>query len=124
MKNRLILTALLFLLVMILVGVMVYLGYLNSTLALSLAMASAVGLANFIFFVLFMRFSLKKSNKIFLVMNFGGIIFRLILMLFVVFLVLFYLKVDRYAFIFGLLFWYLFFQVFEILIVKESYKKS
>lgn len=124
MKNRLILTALLFLLVMILVGVMVYLGYLNSTLALSLAMASAVGLANFIFFVLFMRFSLKKSNKIFLVMNFGGMIFRLILMLFVVFLVLFYLKVDRYAFIFGLLFWYLFFQVFEILIVKESYKKS
>lgn len=96
----------------------------SPNLAFSLVLASVIGLINFVCFVLFVELSIKKSNKIFLIFNFGGMVFRLILMLFVVFMVLNYLKVDRYAFIFGLLFWYMFFQIFEILIVKGSNKKS
>ena len=95
---------------------------MNSNIAFSSGLASMIGLVNFITFVVFVHFSLKKSNKMFVILNLGGMLFRMISTLAVVFMILNYLKIDRYAFIFGLLFWYMFFQIFEILIVKESYK--
>jgi len=124
MKNKLILSGSLFVLLTLLLALMLFIRIFDENEAFSLGLASFIGLCNFILFVVFVQISLKKSNKTFLILNFGGMIFRLFLMLIVIFIALIYLKVDRYAFIFGLLFWYMFFQLFEILIVKESYKKS
>lgn len=88
--------------------------------AISVLISSGISLINFLLFSFSVIFSANKSNKIFLKLVLGGIVGRMFLVLLLVFLTLFYLKVDQYAFIFGLLIWYVFLLIFEIGIVKDS----
>ncbi len=124
MKNKLILSGIMLFLVDIIAVLFLLLKIVDLSFFISFEYSAILGLCNYLLFVSFSHFSIKKSNKTFLLVNLGGMILRLFLMLIVVLLVLNYLKVDQYAFIFGFLFWYLFFLVFEILIVKESFEKS
>lgn len=124
LKNKLVISGIFTVVIALIIISALLLGIITPIFTFSLLYAALIGAGNFILFSIFAYLSFKKSNKYFLIMNLGGMLIRLILMLIVVFLMLNYLKVDRYAFIFGLLFWYLFYQIFEILIVKESYKNS
>jgi hypothetical protein len=123
MKNKLISSGIILVLINIIVLFLLLLKFIDLRFFTSFEYSTLLGLGNYLLFVSFSHFSIKKSNKTFLLVNLGGMVLRLFLMLFVVLLVLNYLKVDQYAFIFGFLFWYLFFLVFEILIVKESFEK-
>ena len=123
LKSKLIVAGLITLIISIFIVFASLSQIITSKFMYSLFYSALIGIGNFILFTAFAHFSVKKSNKTFLIVNFGGMVIRLILMLVAVLLMLNYLKVDQYAFIFGLLFWYIFFLFFEILIVKESYKK-
>ena len=96
----------------------------SSSFRFSVIISFGISVINFVIFALSFTYSVKKSNKTFLIFVLGGMIFRLFLVLLLVFLVLIYLKVDQYAFIFGLLIWYVFLLVFEIMIVKETLTKA
>lgn len=124
MKNKLISSGIILVLINIIVLFLLLFKVIDLSFLTSFEYSILLGLGNYLLFVSFSHFSVKKSNKTFLLVNLGGMVLRLFLMLIVVLLVLNYLKVDQYAFIFGFLFWYLFFLVFEILIVKESFKKT
>jgi hypothetical protein len=89
----------------------------------SILLAVAITYLNFLLFINFYSFSLKKSNKTFLIFNLGGMTFRLIMILSFVFIVLNYLKVEQYAFIFALYILYFVLLFVEILIVKESFER-
>ncbi len=106
-----------------LVFLLIFLGaakFISFKSAASILISSGIALANFLLFSFSVIFSVNKSNKIFLKLVLGGMVGRLFLVLLLVFLTLFYLKVDQYAFIFGLLIWYVFLLIFEIGIVKDS----
>ena len=90
----------------------------------SILISFGIIVINFLLFSLSITFSYKKSNKTFLIFVLGGMVVRLFMVLLLVFLVLIYLKVDQYAFIFGLLIWYVFFLVYEIGIVKGTLIKA
>jgi len=97
--------------------------WFSSKVNFSILLAVAITYLNFLLFINFYSFSLKKSNKTFLIFNLGGMTFRLIMILSFVFIVLNYLKVEQYAFIFALYILYFVLLFVEILIVKESFER-
>lgn len=80
----------------------------------SLAAGSIIAFINFIIFIILFMISVKKSNKEFLVINLGGMAFRIGIILISIFLTIKFLKIDKYAFIFALFIWYIFFLIVEI----------
>ena len=62
--------------------------------------AGVLSITNLILALLFYHLSLKKSNKIFIIFNLGGMGVRLFLLLIAVFIFLKFLKIDEYGFIF------------------------
>ncbi|SRR5690606_6064966 len=70
---------------------------------------------NFLIGFSFIRFTINKSNQIFLLGVFGGMIFRLILMLVIVLICLKFLEINTNSFIFSILFFYVYFLIIEVL---------
>lgn len=91
--------------------------------AYPILLASFISVLNFATFLIMFNYSIKKSNKFFLLFSIGGVIFRLFLTLVVVFAVLKFLKVDVFGFIFAFFLWYVFFLTFEITIVQSKTKR-
>ena len=88
----------------------------------SILLASLISFLNFVIFVIMFKYSIKKSNKFFLLFSIGGVIFRLFLMLAFVIAMLKFLKVDVFSFIFAFFLWYVYFLTFEISIVQLKTK--
>jgi hypothetical protein len=68
---------------------------------------------------------LDKSNNIFLIAIFGGMIFRLFLMVAMVFISLKFLDIRAEVFIFAILFFYIVYliiEIFYLLMIKGSNK--
>jgi hypothetical protein len=65
-------------------------------------------------------FSIKKSNKTFLLFTVGGIGLRLLIILSIVVICIKFLKVELLGFIFALFIWYVFYLIFEISIVRSG----
>lgn len=70
---------------------------------------------NFVIGFSLIRFSINKTNEIFLLSVFGGMIFRLLLMLGIVLICLKFLEINTNSFIFSILFFYVYFLTVEIL---------
>ena len=75
---------------------------------------------NFLLFVAAYAYSIKKTNKIFIIFTLGGMGVRLLLILLMVFISIKFLKVALLGFIFALFIWYIFFLIFEIAIVRRG----
>jgi hypothetical protein len=71
----------------------------------------------------FFKKSLKKQNKQFMVLVFGGMSFRLFLLLLLFALIIIFLKIDIYAFIFTFLILYFISLTWEISIYLKETKK-
>ncbi|MEG8988751.1 ATP synthase subunit I [Ignavibacteria bacterium 4148-Me] len=84
----------------------------------SLIFACLISIINYIIFLFLFYKSLKEENKKFIKINLGGMAFRIILVLALIFLTLKFLKVDKYEFIFALLIWYILLMIFEINIIR------
>jgi hypothetical protein len=98
--------------------------YLTKTITpltgFSILIAIAISSLNFLFFVFIYQYSLKKTNKIFLIFNLGGMSLRLILTLSVIFISIKFLKIALVGFIFTLFIWYILLLIFEIIIIGKS----
>lgn len=84
----------------------------------ALILAIMISVLNFLLFLGSFNYSVRKSNKIFLLFTIGGMGIRLLLMLAAVFVSIKFLKVDLVGFIFGFFIWYVFLLIYEISIVR------
>jgi len=87
----------------------------NYTLFYSTLFGAIIVILNFMIGFLFIKFSLSRSNRIFQIMLWGGMLFRLIFILFLVLILLKFLELNTIGFIFSILFFYVFYLIIEIL---------
>ncbi len=73
-------------------------------------------------YILFKK-SLKRNNKQFLILVFGGMTARLFLLLTLFTLIIILLKIDKYAFIFTFLILYFVSLIWEISVYLKEFKK-
>jgi hypothetical protein len=81
----------------------------------SALLGTIIVILNFIIGFLFIKFSLSRSDKIFQIMLWGGMVFRLFFILFLVLILLKFLELNTIGFIFSILFFYVFYLIIEIL---------
>lgn len=75
---------------------------------------------NFILGVLAIHFGFEKSDKIFLIVVFGGLVVRLILMLILIVIALKFLFVRLNSFIFTTFIFYFYYLIVEIFILNQK----
>lgn len=73
-----------------------------------------MAILNFFIGYLFLKHSYSGSGSRLLSMLWGGMLFRLVLILFLTFIVLKFLEINVFGFIFSLLFFYVFYLIIEI----------
>jgi hypothetical protein len=105
-------------LIYIVIMILVVLGHLlliiNNSVFYAICASSVIVCASFVVGLYAIRFSIKKTNEIFIFIVFGGIILRLFVMLGLVFICLKILELNPNSFIFSILFFYIFFLLVEI----------
>jgi hypothetical protein len=73
---------------------------------------------------LLIKLSIKKSDKLFLTMLWGGLLFRLLISLSLVIITLKFLEINAYGFIFSIFFFYIFYLIIEILYLNLRRKSQ
>ena len=86
----------------------------------SFILAGVITYLNFLSGYLFMKFSHNRSDNLFLIMIFGGIVLRLFLILLLVFISLKFLDIKTGVFIFVIFFFYVFYLFIEILYLYKD----
>ena len=81
----------------------------------SIIFGSFISIINFLIGLTLVKFSINKSEKIFLIGLWGGMLFRLIFGLSIVIISLIFLEINTYGFIFSILFFYIFYLIIEII---------
>ena len=81
----------------------------------SFILAGVITYLNFLSGYLFLKFSYKKSDNLFLIMILGGMLLRLFMILLLVFISLKFLDIKTGVFIFVIFFFYVFYLLIEIL---------
>ena len=87
----------------------------NYKMFYSALLGTIIVILNFFIGFLFIKFSLSRSDKIFQIMLWGGMVFRLFFILFLVLILLKFLELNTIGFIFSILFFYVFYLIIEIL---------
>lgn len=90
----------------------------------SLIFGAGISLFNFLIGFLLIKISLRKSEKIFLISLWGGLLFRLILGLSLILITLIFLEINTYGFIFSILFFYVFYLIIEIFYLNLGRKSQ
>ena len=80
----------------------------------SIIFGSFISIINFLIGLSLVKFSINKSEKIFLISLWGGMLFRLIFGLSIVISSLIFLEINTYGFIFSILFFHIFYLIIEI----------
>lgn len=89
----------------------------------SIFIGDAISFLNFMMGIACILYGINRSNKIFLISLFGGLILRLTIMLALVIVCLKFLDINEISFIFSLLFFYFFYVIIEVIYLYFS-KKS
>ena len=87
----------------------------NNNILKSIQMGDLLGFLNFTIGLLFIFLGINNSNKRFLISLFGGLLLRLIIMVFLVVVILKFLEINEISFIFSLLFFYFLYVTIEII---------
>ena len=93
---------------------------LNSDLFFSLFYGFIFSTFNFLLGVLSIHFGFEKSDKIFLIIVFGGLVIRLFLMLILIVIALKFLFVRLNSFIFTTFIFYFYYLIVEIFILNQK----
>jgi len=93
---------------------------LNSDLFFSLFYGFIFSTLNFLLGVLSIHFGFEKSDKIFLIIVFGGLVIRLFLMLILIVIALKFLFVRLNSFIFTTFIFYFYYLIVEIFILNQK----
>jgi F0F1-type ATP synthase assembly protein I len=123
--NQIRIPFLVFVLSCLIIYSLVYFSVFNGERAVSILVGGGISFLNFILFFVLYSISREKPNKYFLILNFGGMVLRMVLMLLGVFLIIKFLKIDTYGFIFGFFFYYILFLGLEVRFIKKgNFKKK
>jgi hypothetical protein len=95
-------------------------GYFDSVQFYSLLYGFIFSTLNFFLGVLSIHFGFEKSDKIFLIIVFGGLVVRLFLMLILIVIALKFLFVRLNSFIFTTFIFYFFYLIVEIFILNQK----
>ncbi len=113
-----------FIVAIVLSQLLFHFNLISFQILVSLSLGILIPFINFLIFYTLFSQSFNKSNKIFLIFNLGGMVFRLILMLAALFITLKYLNIDVYGFIFVFFLWYVLLLVYEIILIKNKLEKQ
>ncbi len=81
----------------------------------SILIGDLIGFFNFLFGMIFLFIGINRPEKTFLITFYGGILFRLIILLVIVVLIVKTLEIKVNSFIFSTLFFYFFYLIVEII---------
>jgi len=109
---------------LLLIIILFLLSSISGLIFKSILLGALLCMINFTIGVLLIKFSANKSNKIFLLALWGGILFRLILGLSLVLITLIFLEINTYGFIFSILFFYVFYLLIEIFYLNFGRKSK
>jgi hypothetical protein len=101
-------------LTLLIVSILFLLSAVSGLIFKSILLGTLLSMINFVIGVSLIKFSINKSDHIFLLSLWGGILFRLILGLSLVLITLIFLEINTYGFIFSILFFYVFYLLIEI----------
>ena len=96
------------------VTILFTLSNISQVLFISIIIGFSISAINFILGLSIIKISLAKSEKIFLLALWGGVLLRLTLGLILVLISLIFLEINTYGFIFSILFFYVFYLIIEI----------
>jgi hypothetical protein len=113
-KQLFILCILISCLTLLIVLMLFLLAAISGLIFKSILLGTLLSMINFVIGVSLIKFSITKSDNIFLLALWGGILFRLILGLSLVLITLIFLEINTYGFIFSILFFYVFYLLIEI----------
>lgn len=88
---------------------------ISSILFVSFLLGIIISTLIFLIGILLINFSINKSNKVFLIALWGGLLIKLILGLLAILITLIFLEINTYGFIFSILFFYIFYLIIEII---------
>ena len=97
-------------------------GIISAEVISSVIYAGVITTLNFSLGMFSIKIGLKKSPKEFMLIFLGGMVFRLFLMISLVFICIKFLEFSRNSYIFLILFFYVFYLIIEILYLNT--KKS
>jgi len=123
-KQLLIVCIVISFLTLLIVSVFYLFSGISALIFKSILLGALLSIVNFIIGLLLVKFSLKKSDNIFLLTLWGGLLFRLILGLSLVLITLIFLEINTYGFIFSILFFYVFFLLIEIFYLNLGRKSQ
>lgn len=90
----------------------------------SIIIGAIISLLNFLIGFILFKISLRKSEKIFILSLWGGLLLRLILGLSLILITLIFLEINTYGFIFSILFFYVFYLFTEIFYLNLGRKSQ
>lgn len=90
-------------------------GVISEAILSSVVYAGAITTLNFVLGMISIKIGLKKPTKDFILIFLGGMVFRLFLMVSLVFICIKFLEFSQNSFIFLILFFYVFYLIIEIL---------
>ena len=111
-------------LAILIVSVLYLASHISAILFESIIFGALISLLNFLIGFLLIKFSLRKSEKIFLLSLWGGLLLRLILGLTLILITLIFLEINTYGFIFSILFFYVFYLLIEIFYLNLGRKSQ
>jgi hypothetical protein len=88
---------------------------LNQIIFKSILIGNLLAYFNFLIGLGFHLWGINRSNKKFLISLYGGLLFRLSLLLILLIAVLVFLEINEITFIFSILFFYFFYVIIEII---------
>lgn len=123
-KQLLIVCIIISFLALLIVSIIFLLSGITGLIFKSILLGALLSVINFIIGLLLIKFSLKKSDNIFLLTLWSGLLFRLILGLSLVLITLIFLEINTYGFIFSILFFYVFYLLIEIFYLNLGRKSQ
>ena len=111
-------------LALLIVSVLYLASHISAILFESIIFGALISLLNFLIGYLLIKFSLRRSEKIFLLSLWGGLLLRLILGLTLILITLIFLEINTYGFIFSILFFYVFYLLIEIFYLNLGRKSQ
>jgi hypothetical protein len=102
------------LIILIALVVLLIISVLSAILFKSIIAGFLISAINFAIGLILINYSIGKSERIFLIALWGGLLLRLILGLTIVLISLIFLEINAYGFIFSILFFYVFYLIIEI----------
>ena len=123
-KQLLILCIIISILSLLVVTIFYFSSSISGIVFKSILLGALLSMINFLIGLILIKFSLNKSERIFLLTVWGGFLFRIILGLSLVLITLIFLEINTYGFIFSTLFFYVFYLLIEIFYLNLGRKSQ